>query len=75
MSRLSAHIASAFYLAKKAGVNIDEVRIKRLEEEQRSREEAEKSEQKLANLQGRESPHPYVHYNIYRAFLSIALAP
>ena len=38
------HIASAFYLAKQAGVNIDEVRLKRAEERRKQRE-------KLANLQ------------------------
>ena len=31
------HIASAFYLAKQAGVNIDEVRLKRAEERQKQR--------------------------------------
>ncbi|MCI7044711.1 MAG: hypothetical protein MR968_00305, partial [Prevotella sp.] len=38
------HIASAFYLAKQAGVNIDEVRLKIAEERRKQRE-------KLANLQ------------------------
>ena len=38
------HIVSAFYLAKQAGVNIDEVRLKRAEERRKQRE-------KLANLQ------------------------
>ena len=38
------HIASAFYLAKQAGVNIYEVRLKRAEERRKQRE-------KLANLQ------------------------
>ena len=37
------HIASAFYLAKQAGVNIEEVRLKRAEERRKQRE-------KLANL-------------------------
>ena len=32
------HIASAFYLAKQAGVNIDEVRLKRAEERRKQRE-------------------------------------
>ncbi len=68
INRGQTHIASAFYLAKKAGVNIDEVRIKRLEEEQLRREEAGKNEQKLANLQtcrGLKVPtRTYVHYNI-----------
>ena len=32
------HIASAFYLAKQAGVNIDEVRLKRAEERRKERE-------------------------------------
>ena len=32
------HIASAFYLAKQAGVNIDEVRLKRAEERIKQRE-------------------------------------
>ena len=38
------HIASAFYLAKQAGVNIDEVRLKRAEERIKQRE-------KCANVQ------------------------
>ena len=54
------HIASAFYLAKQAGVNIDEVRLKRAEERRKQRE-------KLANLQtctGGTFPHTgaRVHY-------------
>ena len=32
------HIASAFYLAKQAGVNIDDVRLKRAEDRQKQRE-------------------------------------
>ena len=32
------HIASAFYLAKQAGVNIDKVRLKRAEERRKQRE-------------------------------------
>ena len=39
----------AFYLAKQAGVNIDEVRLKRAEERRKQRE-------KLANLQGATFP-------------------
>ena len=53
------HIASAFYLVKQAGVNIDEVRLKRAEERRKQRE-------KLANLQtctGATFPHVRrVHY-------------
>ncbi|MCI6460904.1 MAG: YfjI family protein [Prevotella sp.] len=36
------HIASAFYLAKQAGVNIDEVRLKRAEERRKQREKNSK---------------------------------
>ena len=36
------HIASAFYLAKQAGVNIDEVRLKRAEERKKQREKNSK---------------------------------
>ena len=54
------HIASAFYLAKQAGVNIDEVRLKRAEERIKQRE-------KCANVQmcsGPSFPHTgaRVHY-------------
>ena len=54
------HIASAFYLAKQAGVNIDEVRLKRAEERRKERE-------KLSNFQtfsGPSFPHAdaCVHY-------------
>ena len=47
------HIVSAFYLAKQAGVNIDEVRQKRAEERRKQRE-------KCSNVQmcsGITSPH------------------
>ena len=54
------HIASAFYLAKQAGVNIDEVRLKRAEERRKQRE-------KCANVQmcsGAIFPHTGAHVHI-----------
>ena len=56
------HIASAFYMAKQAGVNIDEVRLKRAEDRQKQKE-------KCSNVQiftGDTFPHvgTRVHYYI-----------
>ena len=46
------HIASAFYIAKKAGVNIDEVRLKKAEDRQQQREKEQKQRGgKCANVQ------------------------
>ena len=55
------HIASAFYLAKQAGVNIDEVRLKRAEERRKQREK----NSKIQYFTGATFPQvgARVHYN------------